>query len=1114
MQLDPERTRKALRKFDFQTLFLEELGWDRHSGTVEVNVEGETFALEAAAQKRDIPAFVFHAPSGHGLPDYKTRRKIDAKVAKQYFEHIIVFCDYKKTEQVWQWVRREPGRPTKAREHRFSKGQPGDSLSQKLRAIAVSLEEEEQIDHLTVSGRLRAAFDVEKVTKRFYDRFKKEHTAFLKFIKGIPDKDLQRWYASVMLNRLMFIYFIQKKPFLDGDPDYLRHKLEETGNRKKNQYYRKFLCPLFFEGFAKREDERSKAVNKLLGRVPYLNGGIFQRHQVEELHGRKITIADKAFEKLFTFFEAYRWHLDERPLRKDDEVNPDVLGYIFEKYINQKQMGAYYSKEDITGYISRNTVIPYIFDAARQDCRIAFEGEQSVWGLLRNDPDKYIYDSMKHGITVNALAKPHPTPLAEPQELPPEIAAGVKDVSKRGGWNAPASKEYALPTETWREHVARRRRYEEVKAKLVAGEVREINDLITYNLDIEQFALDAITNAEGPELVRAFWKAITTITVLDPACGSGAFLFAALNILEDLYEASLDRMQSFIDDAARAGESGHSLYPDFHEILATVARHHSPRYFIFKSIIVNNLYGVDIMEEAVEICRLRLFLKLVAQVESVEHVQPLLDIDFNIRAGNTLAGFATRESVRKAVETESGGQGKLLSTLPEEQGELEEIERFAAEADSLFQDFRRRQLDDPGAHEDIAGAKQSLQKVLADLDDRLNRCLAKQYEIDPGKKKKYEDWVRSHKPFHWFVEFYGIMGSGGFGAVIGNPPYVQKNKLKGQYAPLAFRTLGSKDIYAWFVERTFHLASTRGRAGLIVPVSIASSGSFDEARDVLDTTGRTFWMSHFANRPGQLFEGAQNRLTIFLSSAKDGEPDIYGTRYHRWDSRRGEREHLLALLRYECLTGLDRKHCGLYPKTGSLLGKSIVQKMLRVSSLAVSLVKSSRHEVCWVRVPGYFCQFFLEPPMARPENGGKERERGELNRIYLASAHHERVTHAMLNSTSFAVFFWAFSDGRHINPSDAKLFAAGLDRMGTPIGNDLAKLSQRLDSGIHKHKSLWRKSGLLIDTFDSAAVKPIIDEIDRVLARHYGFTDEELDFIINYDIKYRMGRALAGEDDG
>ena len=54
-----------------------------------------------------------------------------------------------------------------------------------------------------------------------------------------------------------------------------------------------------------------------------------------------------------------------------------------------------------------------------------------------------------------------------------------------------------------------------------------------------------IENCEGPDLLRAFWHAIENVTILDPTCGSGAFLFAALNILEPLYEACLDRMEAF-----------------------------------------------------------------------------------------------------------------------------------------------------------------------------------------------------------------------------------------------------------------------------------------------------------------------------------------------------------------------------------------------------------------------------------------------------------------------------------------------------------------------------------------------------------------------------------------
>ena len=117
-------------------------------------------------------------------------------------------------------------------------------------------------------GQVQAAFDVEKVTKKFYDHFKREHTAFLKFLNGIPDEEMQRWYASVMLNRLMFIYFIQQKDFLDSDIDYLPNKLTESQKKGTNRYYKEFLCPLFFEGFAKPEAERSREMKHLLGKIP------------------------------------------------------------------------------------------------------------------------------------------------------------------------------------------------------------------------------------------------------------------------------------------------------------------------------------------------------------------------------------------------------------------------------------------------------------------------------------------------------------------------------------------------------------------------------------------------------------------------------------------------------------------------------------------------------------------------------------------------------------------------------------------------------------------------------------------------------------------------------
>jgi hypothetical protein len=417
MKLDITRTRKLLRAFDFATLFREELGWDPQRYDLTVTVEGQEYRLQTIAHKRGFMALWLKGQ----IPDYAIRRKIDAQVTRSYHEHLIVYTDAGQTEQRWQWVKREAGKPAASRESAFRVDGNGDALIQKLEYLAVTLDEEEELTVLDMAERVKSGFNVEKVTKKFYERFKDEHAAFMKFLKGIPDANLQRWYVSVTLNRLMFVYFVQKKGFLDSNLDYLRNKLAASKQKGENLFYTGFLCPLFFEGFAKKK--HSAEARQLLGNVPYLNGGIFERHQIETLHGEKIEIPDAAFERLFDFFDGYQWHLDERPLRRDNEINPDVLGYIFEKYINQKQMGAYYTKEDITEYISKNTIIPHLFDVAQKECKIAFEGEGSAWRHLQADPDRYIYEAVRKGVDL---------------PLPTEIAAGESDPARREGWNKPA----------------------------------------------------------------------------------------------------------------------------------------------------------------------------------------------------------------------------------------------------------------------------------------------------------------------------------------------------------------------------------------------------------------------------------------------------------------------------------------------------------------------------------------------------------------------------------------------------------------------------------------------------------------------------------------------------
>jgi len=939
MFLSFQRTRPLLQSCDLPKLFVEELGWEPCRQKLTLRAGEQDYALTALAEKRGFIAWLCESPTG-GLPDHATRLKLDRKLSETSFEHLIVFVTGDRSRQSWMWVRREQGKPLAARTHEYHRGQPGDSLLQKIQILYVSLEEEEAgLSTVVVAGRARAAFDVERVTKAFYRDFDTHRKAFLKFIDGIGEIGDREWYASVMLNRLMFVYFIQRKNFLDGDPDYLRNRLhrcqQEKGKDKFYTFYRYFLLRLFQEGFGKRRKDRAPDLEKLLGNIPYLNGGLFDVHELEkpERYGKDIQIPDKAFERVFDYFDQYQWHLDERPLRKDDEINPDVLGYIFEKYINQKQMGAYYTKEDITEYISKNTLIPFLFNAAKIKCKVAFEnpGGPTIWGHLRDDPDRYIYPAVKHGLTWDVHSN---TPLKQPLSLPDEIAAGIADVSARTQWNRSAPAEFALRTEIWREVVARRTRYNEVRAKLAAGEVREINDLITLNLDIRQFAQDVIERCEGPDLLRAFWKAIEGVTVLDPTCGSGAFLFAALNILEPLYETCLSRMEAFVTDLERSAEDhAPKKFEDFKSTLATVGAHPNARYFTLKSIILNNLFGVDIMEEAVEICKLRLFLKLAAQVDpDKKHenlgIEPLPDIDFNIRAGNTLVGYATYDELKKA-----------LTSKLDLDNSLDAISKSAADLQQTFDAFRKRQIEGDGTVP--LQDKQELRQRLKTLDEKLNHHLAREYGVKDGNAAGHAKWLKSHQPFHWFIEFYGIMSSGGFDVIVGNPPWKEYSAVRKSYSVRGYTTEPSGNLYAICTERSVSLLSQSGFLSFIVQLPIVSSSRMDTTRNFLAHSSSFVATITCDDRPGKLFDGLQNcRSTIFVLQHRTSSipPRIWSSGYRRWATE--VRDMLFPLTPFAEISD-EKIQQRQFPKIGSDLNISAYKRIFSKENRPLKLSVSS-----------------------------------------------------------------------------------------------------------------------------------------------------------------------------
>lgn len=1090
-----------LRQFRFKELF-NELGWDLsvQQQPYTLAVGEETFALDVVADKKSVQ--ILHCrPDAQGqLPLYATRQKIERTVTPEVREHLIVFTDAAQTTQVWQWVSRAPGRPNQYREVPWRKGEAAELLRQKLGAIAFTLDDEESLTVLGVTQKLTAGFDRDKVTKKFYGEFDSQRKAFAAFIEGIPDtgEDL-RWYTAVLIDRLMFLWFLQEKGFLDGNKQYLQQRLDaHLAAKRKTSFYKNFLNQLFFKGFAEeRTDTNRAAIRAEFGDVPYLNGGLFAQHELEQKYGKALDVADAAFQKLFAFFGQWDWHLDDSPLASGKEINPDVLGYIFEKFVNQKQMGAYYTKEDITEYIGKNTIIPCLLAKARTEHPVVFDA--LAWPMLQQSGDRYIYPAMLKGIDV-----PYPAAIAKGLDTEaPDL------LERRKPWNKRADDAASLPSEIWRESIARHQRTREVRAKIAGGELREVGDLIMYNLNIRQFAQDLIESCTDVALLKSFWVALAGrlprksnekfrhgLSVLDPTCGSGAFLFAALNIIKPLYDASLRTLHAVRSDALIAGEQSQpEKWAEVDEILARFATAKIDRaqdYAVIKHIIVHNLYGVDIEKQATEIAKLRMFLKLVALLEPGDDIAPLPDIDFNIRHGNTLVGYATADETERAVK--GATQGNLFSDA------WEDIRIRLIAVEQQYNNFQIQQVQ-RGGHVS-AQDKKELTHTLHDLEETLNYHLAREYGEDPAMHKKYEAWKASHKPFHWYVDFYSLMAAGGFDAVIGNPPYVQLSKIK-DYQVSGYDCAECGNLYAVMLERSATLVYEMGRTGFIVPISSISTDGYRSLQALY--SARNVQVSCFDDRPSRLFDGLEHiRLAIVLAS--QAAPGRWvTTRYHKWVT--DERPNLFQRLCYFDVA--ESPIANAVPKMGDEVERSILGKLRDAGeSIATHFVSSSRSAVNYSRKVGYFLQAIDFVPQVLSGDGAL-RAPSEFKTLYFGSPVEAHAALASLNSSLFYWFITLLSDCRHLNKREIDAFPLATRLLKTDIARavngGVRLLMDDLQAQSETRRMKFKHDTLTVQCLLPKKSWSVIQALDAILAKAVQLSPAEADYIAGYDIKYRIG---------
>lgn len=1079
---------------EFQELFVSELGWDRFRGHAQlptITIDEVDYNFKAIAERN---GFQILTTTVSAIPTNTLCRKIDSKLRRQANDYIAIYQLGNTQHHLWCV-------PVKNNEKRelvlveYENAQKSDLLYSKVDGFSFELGEETNIVDLRASIHSCFALNSEKITKDFYAGFKKEHKAFAELISGIDDNIVakdnrnKQWYTSVMLNRLMFCYFIQKKGFLNLNVNYLRDKLdwvrkEQGANRFYKSFYRGFLSYLFHDGL--NNPIHTPEFERTYGKIPYLNGGMFDRHQLE-VEYPDIDISDDAFIRLFKFFDTWEWHLDTRITASGKDINPDVLGYIFEQYINDRaQMGAYYTKEDITEYIGKNCIIPFLMDKAAEKSDKAFAPNGFVWQSLRNSGDKYVYDAVKKGYSEDWK-----------QLIPENIAIGIDTATpnlleRRSAWNTKTTDTFALPTEIWRETIERLQRCESILKKIQNGEITHINDFITYNLDIRSFVYDLLHNSDDHLFILHFYKALQGVTILDPTCGSGAFLFAAMNILEPLYEVCIERMQEF--------NAQNPLW--FKAELEEISNKYRSniQYFIFKSIILRNLYGVDIMVEATEIAKLRLFLKMVAVVEVDKRadnlgLDPLPDIDFNIRCGNTLVGYATAEELDNDLKF--GGD---LFANAEFREKVESEMQLVSMAYDTFKYVQLNQSEDMVAFKQ---AKGELKQRLASLNDTLNRRMHASTHLN------YEDWLKSHQPFHWLAEFYQIIkGNGGFDVIIGNPPYVgytRKNKVSkiaviDIYQVHGYKTLHTSNLYAFSIERSHQLMHDNSQIGMIIPISAFANSSMEELQQLFKSAFGRMYISTFHQRPAQLFDGVLQRLSIFITTKHNSEHTIFTTGINRWYTE--TRDKLFCLLSYVESPQIHQPH---FVKLGSKIEVDIFNKYVSHTPIRCYIGKTANpYNSLYYRTAGggYWVTFL----------------NAEFDCVSVSNKHtvirEEVIAKALSAALNSNLFWWYYSINFDLfNFKDYMIFGFQFTYTNPKSLDSIIKLSDQMETSLRTNAIYYSinsaTNGLNETvTYQKFKSKEIMDAIDKELIKVYDFTEEELDFIINYDIKYRMSDEL------
>ena len=559
-------------------------------------------------------------------------------------------------------------------------------------------------------------------------------------------------------------------------------------------------------------------------------------------------------------------------------------------------------------------------------------------------------------------------------------------------------------------------------------------------------------------------KALMEVKICDPAIGSGAFPMGLLNLLF--------KCRNAVNNAL-----GQSV----------------PPAELKKDIIRNNIYGVDIEKGAIDIARLRFWLSIVVDLEEPE---ALPNFDYKFMQGNSLleqfAGVDLSDMFATKA-TEGKGSGVQLISFDE-----------VTTSQSILQE-RLRHYFGMRTGEDKHLLREKVNQAVADLIsakvNEVPELVSQLQDLDVSANDQFFLWHT------WFAEVFNRPSKQGFDIVIGNPPYGAKlsaeDKIVCKRIYSTAKTIsgvqkGSLDTFSLFIELGFRLLRKNGSFAMIVPLSFISSDSMTGVHRMLTNNCNTLRVSSYAVRPEPVFKNAVVDTTILTFVKTETKCEhVFSTRLNR---KKGNDFSLQKLV--DNLAFVDVREFLLYgriPKIGTRIECSILKKMR--SKKVIANFKSPNGSPIYYRFAG---GRYFKVITNYTTNSSAER-------CLLLDKDYADVIGCMLSSSLSFWFYQIYSDNHNWKAGEIENFP--IPSIDEVTRKQIVQLYNNYLEDIENNANIRVSSGnssYNVSEFKEYKIvrsKSIIDEIDDTIGVLYGLTKEEIEFIKDYEIEFRM----AGE---